>query len=73
MSLKPLPYSVTKAQLVEMYLNQLSEKTIRSNINIILQSQKLNKKLKRIPHSSFMEFVEIFGLPQNYIKSDLVQ
>lgn len=63
---KPLPHSVTKSQLIEMYSNQFSEKVIRAHINEILKEKNIAKQTKIIPHLEFMEFVETYGLPKGY-------
>jgi len=63
---KPLPHSVTKSQLIEMYCNQFSETKIRNQINEILKEKNISKGTKMIPHLEFMEFVETYGLPKDY-------
>ena len=67
---KPLPHSVTKAELVGMYCNQFSERNIRMQINEILKEKNISKNIKIIPHLSFMEFVETNGLPKGYCQPD---
>lgn len=67
---KPLPHSVTKSQLIEMYGNQFSEKVIRAHINEILKEKNIAKQTKIIPHLEFMEFVETYGLPKGYFSLD---
>jgi hypothetical protein len=69
-SKKPLPHSVTKSQLIEMYSNQFSEKVIRAHINEILKEKNIAKQTKIIPHLEFMEFVETYGLPKGYFTMD---
>lgn len=75
---KNLPFSVTKKKLVEMYCNQMSEKTIINGINeIILENRKSKssyrlKKPKQIKtaklvwHVEFMEFIATYGEPKGY-------
>lgn len=63
---KPLPYSATKSELVEMYCDQFSETKIRKQINEILKEKNISKDTKIIPHLEFMEFVETYGLPRGY-------
>jgi hypothetical protein len=63
---KPLPYSATKSELVEMYCDQFSETKIRMQINEILKEKNISKNTKIIPHLEFMEFVETYGLPKGY-------
>lgn len=63
---KPLPYSATKSELVEMYCDQFSETKIRNQINEILKEKNISKNTKIIPHLEFMEFVETYGLPKGY-------
>ena len=67
---KPLPHSVTKAVLVEMYCNQFSDTKIRKQINEILNEKNISKDTKIIPHLEFMEFVETYGLPKGYYIDD---
>jgi hypothetical protein len=67
---KPLPHSVTKSQLIEMYCNQFSETKIRNQINEILKEKKISKDVKMIPHLEFVEFVETYGLPRGYYYED---
>ena len=67
---KPLPHSVTKAVLVEMYCNQFSDAKIRKQINEILNEKNISKDTKIIPHLEFMEFVETYGLPKGYYIDD---
>ena len=63
---KPLPHSVTKSELVEMYCDQFSETRIRKQINEILKEKNISKDTKIIPHIEFIEFVETYGLPKGY-------
>ncbi|WP_395052208.1 hypothetical protein [Flavobacterium sp.] len=63
---KPLPYSATKSELVTMYVNQMSKKTIRKQINEILIEKGFSILSKRIEHNEFMEYVETYGLPKGY-------
>ena len=67
---KPLPHSVTKSELIEMYCNQFSESKIRSQINEILKEKNISKDTKIIPHLEFIEFVETYGLPNGYYLED---
>ena len=63
---KELPYSCTKGELVNMYIDQMPQETIIKRINTILQANNTRIYVKRIPHIEFMEFVETYGLPKNY-------
>ena len=63
---KPLPNSVTKTQLFQMYGDQFSEKRIRSFINEILKESNYSKNIKIIPANEFKEFVETYGVPKGY-------
>ena len=63
---KPLPHSVTKSELVEMYCDQFSETRIRKQINEILKEKNISKDTKMIPHVEFIEFIETYGLPKGY-------
>lgn len=69
---KPLPYSCTKQQLVEMYLDQMPEATIRKSINVIIQASRCNlpvgfkKTTHKVWHKELMEFVETYGVPRGY-------
>lgn len=67
---KELPYSCTKGELYEMYLNQMSHLSIQTAINTILKANNIRISIKRIPHLQFMEFVETYGLPKNYYLTD---
>jgi hypothetical protein len=73
-NLKPLPYAVTKQQLVNMYLDQMSEIQIRRNINtIILDNRKKSPcntlQGQKVWHEEFKEFLETYGLPKGYCKT----
>lgn len=63
---KPLPYSATKSELIQMYCDQFSEAKIRKQINEILNEKNISKDTKMIPHLEFMEFVETYGLPKGF-------
>lgn len=75
---KPLPFSVSKKRLVELYCNQMPEKTITKGINeIIFENRKNlpeNKHKTReqivyarlVWHTEFMEFVGVYGAPKGY-------
>ena len=63
---KPLPYSVSKKKLVEMYINQKPEKRIINQINEILLERGFSKDIKLIEHNEFMEYVNTYGEPQGY-------
>ncbi|AXG72953.1 hypothetical protein DVK85_01375 [Flavobacterium arcticum] len=70
-TLQKLPYCVTKSQLMYLYRNDLTDSDIRKGINtIIADNRKLpNDKpvcVKRVRHTEFIEFVEIYGLPEGY-------
>jgi hypothetical protein len=65
----PLPYSVTKSKLVDMYINQKSVKTIRKQINEILKERKISIRSKYIQHLEFMEYIETYGVPKGYEES----
>lgn len=73
--LKPLPYAVTKLQLVNMYLDQMTESQIRKNINtIILENRKQNQNYntlqgQKVWHGEFKEFIETYGLPKGYFRT----
>ena len=61
---KPLPYSATKSELIQMYCDQFSEAKIRKQINEILNERNISKDTKIIPHLELIEFVETYGLPK---------
>ena len=67
---KELPYACTKGELIAMYVDQIPERTIVDNINLILKANNVRIYVKRIPHNQFMEFVETYGLPKNYYLTD---
>jgi len=62
----PLPYSVTKSKLIDMYINQKSVKAIISQINEILKERKKSIRSKNIEHNEFKEYVDTYGLPKGY-------
>lgn len=70
--LQPIPFSCTKEKLVEMYLDQISEKDIRKAVNEIIEdfakTRKIssNKWSRRIPHIVLAEFMDTYGLPNGY-------
>ena len=68
---KPLPYSVTKTELLKMYCDQFSERKIRRQINEILLEKHISKQTKIIPHIEFMEFVDTYGLPKGFYLEDI--
>ena len=69
---KPLPYSCTKQQLVEMYLDQMPEATIRQSINVIIEASRSHlptgykKTTHKVWHKELMEFVDTYGAPKGY-------
>ncbi len=75
---KPLPFSCTKRELVRMYLNQVSEYVIITEINeIILENRKDMKAFKnktrgqiimtrKVFGNELKLFVENYGLPKDY-------
>lgn len=67
-TLKPLPYTVSKKQLMAIYLGQMTELQIRRGINsIILDNRKAcNKYVQLVWHNELIEFVETYGLPKGY-------
>lgn len=67
---KPLPHAVTKSQLMQMYSDQFSAFTIRKHINEILKEQNISKHIKIVPHLSFKEFVDTYGIPKGYYPDD---
>ncbi|QEE49656.1 hypothetical protein FUA48_08680 [Flavobacterium alkalisoli] len=72
-NLKPLPFSVKKGELVEMYIDQMTERFILDNINtIIVATRNLPKnyrpRVSQLLHIEFMEFVATYGAPKGYEK-----
>ncbi len=67
---KPLPYAVTKKELVEMYINQKPEARILKQINEILLEKGFAKEIKQIEHNEFMEYVATYGTPKGYYIED---
>jgi hypothetical protein len=67
---KPLPYAVTKKELVIMYINQKPEARILKQINEILLEKGFSKDIKQIEHNEFMEYVETYGTPKGYYQTD---
>ncbi|MEE1897102.1 hypothetical protein V1389_02065 [Flavobacterium rakeshii] len=70
-SLKELPFAVTKKELVSMYINQMPERYILTQINaIIIDKRKLPKgktpRVYNIFHLEFMEFIAVHGVPKGY-------
>ena len=65
---KPLPYSVTKNELVTMYINQMPEKTILKQINEMLKEKGFSTRTRRVPHERFMEYVNTYDLPKGFKK-----
>ena len=70
---KELPHSTTKSGLSSMYLNQMSEHSIRQGINQIIADMRKNTPLattfsKKIFHNELMEFVRTYGMPKGYVK-----
>lgn len=67
---KVLPYSVTKDELVTMYIDQKPEKRILNQINEILKEKGISTRINRIEHLEFMEYVETYGTPKGYYIED---
>ncbi|WP_395043155.1 hypothetical protein [Flavobacterium sp.] len=67
---KPLPYSVTKEELVTMYLDQKPQLRIITQINEILKEKNISIHIKKIEHPEFMEYVETYGTPKGYYIED---
>ena len=67
---KPLPYSVSKSTLVEMYIKQKPEKRILDQINEILKERGFPITIKQIEHNEFMEYVATYGVPEGYYITD---
>ena len=79
---KELPFSVSKAQLVDMYITQMSREMICDNANEIIYDNR--KKMKKftglsrqiiirthfLTHVEFVEFIDVFGTPKGYYKPD---
>jgi len=70
-TLKILPFSVTKGKLLELYGNQMADSFIIKEINTIIVANRridknVNPKVVKVLHIEFMEFVELYGLPQGY-------
>lgn len=75
---KTLPFSVTKKELVNLYLGQMSENSILTGINAIIfdnrkqlpqYQSKTEKQIilsKLVWHTEFMEFVATYGVPKGY-------
>ncbi|MBY0485929.1 MAG: hypothetical protein K2P85_01860 [Flavobacteriaceae bacterium] len=67
---KPLPYSVTKDELVTMYIDQKPQKRIIDQINEILKEKGISIHIKKIEHPEFMEYVGTYGTPKGYFIDD---
>lgn len=64
--MKPLPKQINKAKMVELYLNQMSEKSILEEIRGF-QEQLGFKVRGRVLHDKVKElFFKRFGLPTGY-------
>lgn len=85
MELKKIPQEITKKILIEMYLYQFTEKQIRSNINLIIRDNRKNEPLyknliasggspcvQKIRDKEFFEFMETYGFPKGYAKSEKI-
>ncbi len=69
--LKTLYYIRTKKELVNLYLNQFSEKNIRDYINDIIRTTRPKcKRCKNISIKESLLFIERYGLPLGYQLSD---
>ncbi|MGQ2982095.1 hypothetical protein [Flavobacterium sp.] len=73
--LKELPFACSKSELVALYLNQMTEDYILSQINTIIAANRPNvtpsdgsPRVRRITNKEFMEFVAIHGAPKGYAK-----
>lgn len=85
MELKKIPQEITKKILTDMYLNQFTEKQIRDNINTIIRDNRKNEPqykaliasggspcVQKIRDKEFTEFVETYGFPKGYAKSEKI-
>jgi hypothetical protein len=70
--LKPLPYNPKKGKIYEMYQKQMGTLALRVKLNQLMQlySCQANVKYKRnmsiIPRKVWIEWIKIFGFPENY-------
>lgn len=61
----------SKKELVEIYLSQLPEKSIRDYIgNIIAQNRPKSHNCKSITQKELLTFIKLYGMPEGYILSD---
>lgn len=67
---KPLPATVTKAKLIEMYCNQFSAKEILRQVNEIIKEKNFTIRKKLLPQIVFIEFYETYGIPKDYFFED---
>lgn len=75
-TLKPLPYSCSKNELVSFYIDQMPRDMIIKEINTIILNNPARKQIvrgrrkqpsvSRLFHKEFMEFVAIYGAPKGY-------
>jgi hypothetical protein len=70
--LKTLPYSPKKGKIYEMYQNQMGTLALRVKLNQLMQlySEQANVehkiKMSIIPRKVWIEWLKIFGFPENY-------
>lgn len=70
--LKKLPKSCTKSELVQMYAPKPARRVLKQINTIIADFRKgeceTSKIIKTtyVEHKELMEFVETYGLPENY-------
>lgn len=67
---KELPLSVTKKQLIDMYIGQMPEYRIRKGIKQIMIDAGQNPNFHQVQHSEFKEFYQTYGKPNGYFKTD---
>lgn len=75
-TLKPLPFSCSKKELVNFYIDQIPRDKIIKEINTIILNNPARKQIvrgrrkqpsvSRLFHKEFMEFVAIYGAPKGY-------
>jgi hypothetical protein len=70
--LKTLPFSPKKGKIYEMYQNQLGTRSLRNKLNQLIElgceqsGTPYQKNMSIIPRKVWIEWIKIFGFPENY-------
>ena len=75
---KPLPYSVSKSQLVTMYMaSNVPYKVIIEEAQIVMIKNRANKTEREVVNAKclfrieFIQLIKLFGMPKNFYDDEI--